>query len=1486
MTGLSWAASVSSNWANAAAWTPGGGPPTSATVATIGATGSNYSVSVDSGDAASSLALSSANATVNIHSPSGALTIAGALTQSAGTMNVGTSASPNGTLTVGGGDKLSGGTLNVNEGGLFSLTGTLLETAGHLNLNAGGTLSGGVIDATGGAINFNGGTLSGVAFDGPLNLTANGASVHLANNAMVVGSAGSGPGTINVTGKGAILYVDNTQTVSSVMINIGASAGSATFGLYHVFTSLPTSETLTLASTTVVDFKGYGTLTSGNFGGDGIVNYGLIEQTAGLTSAITGSAFTNDGTLTASDAKGVFAIDTNTFVNSANINVSNGDQLVLASFNSITLSATSAISVGARSTLKIGQSFGSTTWSNLGAITLATNSTLDLGGEFTLSEVGTITNNGGAVYVTGTLNNTGQTLSGTGALGVVDLNGGTVLGGIVESTGVKFASGGASSVSTSTLNDVTFYGPLNLTGQNQSVALTGGTTIVGSSGTGPGVVNVSGLDAQLDFAGTQTVSNLTLNITGGNGPASLGFQDFNGSSIITLASSATLDFDGSGNVAAGFNPGDSLVNQGLIEQTKTGSAQISGISFTNTSTGAINAAAAGGEFSISATTFVNSGTIDVSNGDQLTLADSNIPGGSTTLSATSKISVGAKSTLVIGASGSLGPQGGGSFSNLGSITLASGAALDLGSGAFTVANLGSITNTGGAIDITGTLNNAGQTINGSGGLGALTLDGGTVSGGIVTSTGLVFASGGNGVFFPGTLSGVTFYGPLNLTGQNQAVDITGGTTIVGSTGTVPGVVNLTGNYDELSFGGTQTISNLTVNIGGQNPNAIPGIGMEDINGAPTTLTLANSSTINFVAYGILNAGFNFNDSFLNSGLIEQTKAGNANISGASFTNAGTISAVAAGGYLSINPTTFVNNGTIDIANGDQVNIASGNNPNSSTTLSATSEISIGVGSSLVIGNSNIPGNPNPNPSGTFSNQGLITLASGAALDLGGAFTLASIGSVTNTGGTINIVGTLNNAGRTLNGSGGLGPLTLDQGTIQGGIVTTSGLDFGSGFSAINPSTLSGVTFEGPLDLTGQNLDLALTGGTTITGSTGTGPGLADVIGPNDQLEFAGSQTVSNLTINLGSSFSNSQIFNDDYNGAGQTLTLAASTVIDFVGSGTLNAGNFPGDSIVNQGLIDQTSAEGSAQLQGNGFTNAVTGTLDADGYGGNFQVNSSTFTNAGTIEVANGSFLNINSQTNFTNFSSGTLTGGAYDIAGGQIQISTGNMISTLAASVTLSGGGSSFDTFNQPTNANTSLDASLTTIASTGALSLLDFRNWTTSGAAITDNGLITLGGGAINATATSASLTVGVGGQLDGYGGVTANSLTNSGTIAASGGALQLNSGVTGAGTLQVDAGAELDANAAVASTQAVSFAGVGGTLGLFSPNSFAATISGFAAGDTFLTSAAFVNFMENVGGTSGTLTLSSGGVTDQITLNGVYSNSLFTHSTSGAITTIGYT
>ena len=217
MTSYTWKG-VSGDWNLASNWTPAGGPPTAFDTATINGSATD-TVTVDTADDAYSLTLSDANATLNDDGPSASLTITGTLAMTDGTLNISPDAD-GGVLAVGA-LTLSGGALTINTGGLLILDGTLSQTGGTLTLNDGGAISGGTIDSTAGTLAFEGGTLSGVTFDGPLNLTAPLASVQLANGTIVVGSSGSGPGTINDTGAGDTLDFDNTQTVSSETINLG-----------------------------------------------------------------------------------------------------------------------------------------------------------------------------------------------------------------------------------------------------------------------------------------------------------------------------------------------------------------------------------------------------------------------------------------------------------------------------------------------------------------------------------------------------------------------------------------------------------------------------------------------------------------------------------------------------------------------------------------------------------------------------------------------------------------------------------------------------------------------------------------------------------------------------------------------------------------------------------------------------------------------------------------------------------------------------------------------------------------------------------------------------------------------------------------------------------------------------------------------------------------------------------------------------------------
>ena len=106
---------------------------------------------------------------------------------------------------------------------------------------------------------------------------------------------------------------------------------------------------------------------------------------------------------------------------------------------------------------------------------------------------------------------------------------------------------------------------------------------------------------------------------------------------------------------------------------------------------------------------------------------------------------------------------------------------------------------------------------------------------------------------------------------------------------------------------------------------------------------------------------------------------------------------------------------------------------------------------------------------------------GGTLDLqGNGLTLAQLGTVTHSGGVVNLQTTLNDTGTTLSvGTGtGLGTLTLaTSGTIQNGTI----VDQGSGI-AFAGGTLSGVSYDGTLNLSSTSSYVYITNGLTLAGS--------------------------------------------------------------------------------------------------------------------------------------------------------------------------------------------------------------------------------------------------------------------------------------------------------------------------------------------------------------------------------------------------------------------
>ncbi len=221
---------------------------------------------------------------------------------------------------------LSDSGATVVDTGVLSLTGALALTAGTFDLAAGGIVSGGTLSATGGSFAWNGGTLSGVTYQGVLDLTAAGASLSIANGLTEQGVGGSGTGTINADGGATSLNVLGTQTIDNMTINAGNLAGAGGTALNFGDLTLGAHATLnqvgggavstSWATDTGTSLTNNGTIQASlaNAGANivvtSLVNNGLISAVPGAALSLQATSLTNNGTVS-----GVVAISAGTLTN-------------------------------------------------------------------------------------------------------------------------------------------------------------------------------------------------------------------------------------------------------------------------------------------------------------------------------------------------------------------------------------------------------------------------------------------------------------------------------------------------------------------------------------------------------------------------------------------------------------------------------------------------------------------------------------------------------------------------------------------------------------------------------------------------------------------------------------------------------------------------------------------------------------------------------------------------------------------------------------------------------------------------------------------------------------------------------------------------------------------------------------------------------------------------------------------------------------------
>ena len=503
-----------------------------------------------------------------------------------------------------------------------------------------------------------------------------------------------------------------------------------------------------------------------------------------------------------------------------------------------------------------------------GLLTVAGNITLNSDAGELLIESGTLAAEG-AVSVRGgdfeldAVLDLGGVLSVTG--GTFKLNQGTINGGVVN------AAGGAVQWDGGTLNGVTCYGPIDLSATLNVIG--DGLIVKGAGGRGPGVINLR--NGVLDFAGTQTIDDATITMTAVNGAAggSLEQYDTNGASgTLTLGASLIVDIHGQGSI-----DGDHVDNQGAINVLARTQFSETGSEFVNEGTVTI---VTGASAELQATNFVNAagGVIIGKNGSRITIGGS---GGSW-----SNAGAITATTSVITFDGLWS-------SNSGVIAIDNSAVV-LDSG-LTTAQLGVFENRGDSITLHGTLNNSGAilAIDPGSGLDTMIVTG-TISGGTITGD-------SSNVLWQGVLDGVTYDGTLDISrsGGSGVLITNKGLIVKGADGTGPGQVDV---FDQqaLSFEGTQTFDNATIDIGGGSA-----ILAYDPHGAVTTLTLGANLTIDQTGpTAYLSTSYAYRQN-RQDGIV----------------NLGTINAD--GGTFIIDPLNFTNLGTLTIADGATVDLSIG-----------------------------------------------------------------------------------------------------------------------------------------------------------------------------------------------------------------------------------------------------------------------------------------------------------------------------------------------------------------------------------------------------------------------------------------------------------------------------------------------------------------------------------------------------------------------------------
>jgi len=673
------------------------------------------------------------------------------------------------------------------------------------------------------------------------------------------------------------------------------------------------------------------------------------------------------------------------------------------------------------------------------------------------------------------------------------------------------------------------------------------------------------------------------------------------------------------------------------------------------------------------------------------------------------------------------------------------------------------------------------------------------------------------------------WSPAGIPGVNSDVVIATGAPVASAS---IGTVNSITDSADLSFesAGTNTVTTFLDNTGSLNVDHGAGEGGTTLNvggtltnGGPFSIgntTLSASDEVTAAGLDNIKGKLQLFGSGSNQALLDVT-AGSAGF--------GTTGVVR--GYVRL-----VGDSAIEFESGEITSLAAhtqlhlnGNDAfiEDSTALGSNSALtglaSIGDGAIFALHN-----NAAVSTSGALDNKGDIRLDfvggdGGSSLTVGGTLTVSNVGKF--------------NAGEL-----DIGNTTLSASDK----VTATALDNSS---------------RGTIQLTGSSANQAL-----LDVTSGAGFGTAGVLSGyvtlagDSAIEFASGQ-ITSLTGSLYLTGSDAFVEDSTALGSNSALTGLASIAAGVV----LGLGN--GASLSTTGSVTNSGGLDIDEYSGGGVSLTVAGTLTNTGMllvdyengslSSSNKVTADTLSNSGTIDIGGETTGRdvLDVTMGVAGFgTAGTLTGSVTLGDNSAIEFASGQ-ISTLAASAFLFLSGN--DAFIEDSTALGS-NSALMGLASISAGAGLDLQ----SGASVTTTGSLVNDGDVY----LNYDSTLSIGGTL-----------TNNGSITFEAGTFSLAGAVSGTGSFGLE-DTNLQFDSSVSAGQSISDLSGADELTLEQAQSFAGTISGFGTGDTidavnFLLSGTTFNFVENSGGTGGTLTLHDASLTANILMTGKYSNSDFT-------------